>query len=230
MRNEFNEPNTALENLLGVKQREMFVATNQPIAFEKQDLPFAEAIENVTWISPAGNQFIPAFGALSRITASGAQVVGRFSDQSPAITIKSHGTGRAIYTAFLPALSYFKPAMPKRPVDRGSTDDSMAHFVPSAFHKSASVLIALPAKDVPRSVACSNPLVDACVLESKQATAIVLSNWSGAPLKNLEVTLAIPAPAAKISLASGGAVTARKDGGKTIFTLDLPVADAIVLR
>ena len=34
MRNEFNEPNVALENLLGVKQRELFIATNQPIAFD----------------------------------------------------------------------------------------------------------------------------------------------------------------------------------------------------
>ena len=230
MRDEFNEPNVVLQNLFGVQQSSLVVDTNQPIALEKQDLPFASALENVTWISPTGNQYIPVFGAISRITASGAQVVGKFGDQSPAITMKTAGAGRAIYCAFLPGLSYAKPAIPKRPVDRGSTDDAMAHFIPTEFHAATAALIGLPARDVARSVTCSNPLVDASVLEAKSGTAVVLSNWSGKALAGLQVTLAVPVPTAKVELASGGKATLRREGEKTVVTLDLGVGDAIILR
>ena len=230
MRDEFNEPNVALQNLFGVQQTSLVIATNTPIALEKQDLPFAAAIDNVTWISATGNQYIPVFGAVSRFTAAGATVVGKFGDQSPAIAIKTHGTGRAIYCGFLAGLSYLKPAMPKRPVDRGSTDDAMAHFLPTDFHQPSAALIGLAASEVARPVTCSHPLVDASVLESKSGVAVVLSNWSGKPIAGLQVTLASPVPTAKIELASGGKATLQRDGAKTVVTLDLAVGDAIILR
>ena len=40
----------------------------------------------------------------------------------------------------------------------------------------------------------------------------------------------IPVSTKQISLASGGAVTMSKDDGKLVFTLDLDVADALILR
>ena len=35
------------------------------------------------------------------------------------------------FAAFLPGVSYFAPAIPLRPVDRSSVDESMAHFIPT---------------------------------------------------------------------------------------------------
>jgi hypothetical protein len=55
-------------------------------------------------------------------------------------------------------------------------------------------------------------------------------NWSNRPIKGLTVTVAFPVPAAKVSLASGGKVTASRKDGKQVFTLDLDVADALILR
>ena len=230
MRDEFNEPNVGLQNLFGVRQEALVVGTNTPIALEKQDLPFAEAMDNVTWISGAGNQYMPALGAVSRIAATGAQVVGRFRDESPAITSRTVGAGRAIYCAFLAGLSYGHPAFPKRPVDRGSTDEAMAHFIPTNFNRAAGALIGWPGREVARMVVCGNPLVDAGVIEAKQGVAVVLSNWSGKALRGLEVTLAMPVPGGKVELASGGTAAVRRDGAKTVVTLDLAVGDAIILR
>ena len=38
-------------------------------------------------------------------------------DGTPAVTVRAAGEGRALFYAFLPSLSYFKPAIPSRPID-----------------------------------------------------------------------------------------------------------------
>jgi hypothetical protein len=59
--------------------------------------------------------------------------------------------------------------------------------------------------------------------------AIPLVNWSAGPVRPLTVRVNIPVPA-KPTLASGGKVTVAKDGNATVFTLDLDVADTLILR
>ena len=57
-------------------------------------------------------------------------VQAKFTDGSPAVTLNKVGKGSAMYVGFLPGLTYFWPAMPLRPMDRGATDDAMTHFLP----------------------------------------------------------------------------------------------------
>jgi hypothetical protein len=109
-------------------------------------------------------------------------------------------------------------------VDRGSTDDSMAHLIPVDFARPLLV----EHEQLP--VSCSVPRVENTVIQAKQGTVISLINWSGAPQKNLKVTVHVPVPAKQISLASGGAVTMNKEKGALVFTLDLDAADALILR
>jgi hypothetical protein len=127
-------------------------------------------------------------------------------------------------------LSYFHPALPRRPVDRNSAPDSMAHFIPTAFDSGVAALIGQPAADVHRPITCSEPLVEATMLESPHGVAVVLVNWSGQPIKNLQVTLHVPTPGKTVELATGGQVNHALDGGRRVCTFDLNVADALVLR
>jgi hypothetical protein len=140
------------------------------------------------------------------------------------------GSGRTIYCGFLPGLSYYKPAIPMRPVDRGSTDDAMCHFLPTEFDRGAAALIGQATQDVPRPVECSQPLVETTVLESKHGVVIPLVNWSGKPVADLQVTLRLKTPTNKISLASGGPVNTAQVDGQTVLTLSLEAADALILR
>ena len=80
--------------------------------------------------------------------------------------------------------------------------------------------------NVRRPLVCSEPLVETTVLEAPSGTVIPLVNWSGRPIRSLTVTVPIRIPAREVSLASGGAV--RRNGDT--FTLDLDVADALILR
>ncbi len=86
------------------------------------------------------------------------------------------------------------------------------------------------AEGVERPVSCSEPLVESTVIEAKQGVVIPLVNWSTGPVKGLTVTVALKVPTAKVTLASGRAVKRKREGGKTVFTLDLDVADALILR
>ena len=60
-----------------------------------------------------------------------------FADGSPAVVSRKAGKGEVLYCGFLPGLSYFHPAIPTRPVDRGATDDSMAASFPRSSIRGA---------------------------------------------------------------------------------------------
>ena len=221
-RDEYDAPNTILMELLGVSYEGLEEA-GDPVRLEKQDLPFTPEMDRVTWKAAE----LPAINVRSCVTAAaGTAIEGTFRDGSPAVLRRKAGGGDAVYVGFLPGLTYFKPAIPLRPVDRGTSDDSMAHFIPTQFHKPAGELVASAAAGVHRPVICSEPLVETCVVESSHGVAVLLINWSGGPQRGLRLKLSIDIAAGEAALATGSAV--RRDGND--FVLDLDVADALLLR
>jgi beta-galactosidase GanA len=235
MYDEFDQPNQVLRDLLGVEPKSFEAPPQAGIVYAKQDLPFSAPIDVVSWNSPGGTVQIPVIAARARFAVSaGTSVTGTFQDGSPAVAVRNVGRGSATYCGFLPSLSYFKPAIPLRPVDRGTTDDSMAHFIPTRFDASASALIGSEAAQVQRPVECSQPLVEASIIEAQGKLAIVLVNWSGGPVNGLQVMLRGSYPRAIFSRVSGLPMDVEVvgAGGKdqVKFTLDLEVADAITVR
>lgn len=227
MFDELNRTNETLRNLLGVEQTGLDAPDDVQLIWIKQDLPFTDAIDTV--VNRSGTPAMPVFGVRSRVDLAGAETEWTFQDESSAVTQHDVGSGRATYCAFLPSLSYYKPAIPLRPVDRGATDDAMIHFLPTAFDAMAGDLIASPAAELSLPVKCSEPLVETTVIESPQGVVIPLVNWSGEPIHELEVTVSIPTPTTNVSLASGRPVIWEVNGHNT-FTFDLDVADALILR
>jgi hypothetical protein len=230
LRDEFNQPNHVLETLLGVDESTLEVTDRDLIRWEKQDLPFAHAVDAVHVMSTP-RVTVPVFAVRSRFESRGSQVWAAFRDGSPACTTTTRGRGTAVYCGFLPGLSYFQPAMPLRPVDRGA-ESSLAHFIPTAFDRNAQALlsVALGQNNVTRPVRASEPLVETTVIESTRGTVIPLINWSGHTVRGLRITMNMDARTAHVSLASGGQVRIARKEGETIFSMDLDVADALILR
>jgi hypothetical protein len=234
---EFDQPNEILRELLGVEPKALVETDEAPIVFEKQDLPFAKRLDTVAWktfIVRSGSAAVPVFDLLSPFGPRGkeTQVIGTFNDKTPAITQRSVGKGQAYYVGFLPGLTYLQPAMEKRPVDRGATDDALAHLLPTQVDYMAGRLIALPLDGKLASVPVfvHGPLVEATVLRSKHGVVIPLIDWSGIARKQLRVTVALDVPTKQVWLASGRPVTVKQGQGYVDFTLDLEVADALILR
>ena len=221
MFDELNRPNRILRELLGVDQTRLDAPEDRQLIWIKQDLPFAEPLDSVDGM--------PVFSVRSQVKLTAASAEQTFASGSPALTRRAVGKGQAIYCAYLPGLSYYRPAVPKRPVDRGATDDAFIHFLPVNFDPKAAGIIGSPAAEVARPVECSEPLVETTVIESPAGTVIPLVNWSGKPVTALNVTVRLPA-GAKVSLASGAELTQTADNGVLRFTIDLDVADALILR
>ena len=81
----------------------------------------------------------------------------------------------------------------------------------------------------------SEPLVESGVITSVvapfQGTVLPLINWAGAPVYNLTLRLQFHVAFASAKLGSGHPLTYKRDSsGCVVFTLDLNIADAIVLR
>jgi hypothetical protein len=235
MFDQFDRPNATLRDLLGVELHGVDEPADSRVVLERRNLPVARVFDTVTWQSPTGPVGIPVVGACSRFSARGGVVTGTFADGSPAVSVRKVGKGTASYAGFLPGLSYFKPAIPLRPEDRGTTDDAMAHFIPTRFDPGSHALIGSPAQGVPRDVERSNHLVQATVIESPHGVAVPLVNWSGGPIKGLRVTLPTKdLRSGNVRLASGGTVervdNPRGPEGQAVLRLDLDVADALIMR
>jgi len=250
MFDELNRPNKTLRQLLGVEQTSLDAPQGAQVIWIKQDLPFVKPIQTVKVMLPVGGAVagvppsgdaesadaatpkdtLPVFCVRSRIRATSGETVGSFSDGSAAIVSHQSGKGRTLYCAFLPGLSYYKPAIPLRPVDRGATDDAMIHFLPTDFDPLAARLIALPAASLKLPVRCNQPLVETTIIQSPHGVVIPLVNWSGRAEDDLRVSVNIPLPSGRISVASGLPIGVRRFGATTELTFEMDVADAIIVR
>jgi hypothetical protein len=237
MFDEFDQPNEILRELLGVEHKDFAQAEGPAIQLEKQDLPFAAKLDTVTWhtfIYRSGKTSMPVFGLKSTVQLRGKDVKmdGFFQDGTVAIASRKVGKGQTMYVAFLPGLTFLQPAMEKRPVDRGATDDTMAHLLPSRSHHAAGLLIAAPLEHklgfMP--VFVHGGQVETTVIRSKQGVVIPLIEWAGANRKQLHVSVRLDVPTKQVSLASGRPVMMQQEKGYVEFIFDLDVADALILR
>jgi hypothetical protein len=242
MYDELNQPNAVLRELLGIEPTGLDEPDDSRVIMAKQDLPFARVIDRasvvpdrLTLVSPQASwpqAETPVIGVRSRFQTRDAQLIYAFADGSPAVASKPVGQGWVAYCGFLPGLSYYHPAIPLRPVDRGATDDSMIHFLPTDFDPVATAIIQSPVAPLfaQRPVVCSQPLVESAVIQSPHGIAIPLINWTQDAIVGLQVHVSIPALAGRVSLASGRPVRVEKTDTGRRFVLDLDVADALILR
>lgn len=227
MRDELDRPNEALQAVLGIKESELLAPEDKQFFYEKQDLPFAEPLETIAALK---NEAVIA--AKSKVSLAGATARTAFNDGTPAVTTHQAGAGNATYIAYLPSLGLYKPAIPKKPIDRGSTEDALIHFMPTELSAAGLELLDQPiaASKVRKPVDCSAAFVESTVISAPSGSLIPLINWTRTPVSGLKVTLDAGLAGSKVTLASGGKVSVQKDGNKLIVTLDLDVADALIVK
>jgi hypothetical protein len=234
MFDELNQPNAVLRKLLNVNQIALDEPENSKVEMVKQDLPFAKAIDEFVLISETikdgksekSTKAVPIFGVRSRLNRNSHNSDIQFKSGTPAIHINKSGKGWSVYMAFLPGLTYYHTATDKIPVDRGTHAGASSHLIPNKFSETLNHLLGNPLFWVSPTVVCSEKLVEANIIDSPKGSVVILTNWSGGPVKGLEVKLPADLAKKKLSTASGASFIRK---GRTV-TLDLDVADALILR
>ncbi|MDP7009890.1 MAG: beta-galactosidase trimerization domain-containing protein, partial [Verrucomicrobiota bacterium] len=222
MFDELNQPNTILRGVLGVSPAGLDAPASSFVGMVKQELPFAAPVDEIA--GESGDT--PVYGARSRVKLAGAKAQLKFKSGTPALTLNTQGRGQAQYAAFLPGLTYFAPGTPKVPVDRGTTAQASAHFIPIRFDAATAKLLQFANVTAANPVKCSEPLVEANIIDSPKGSVVILANWNSRPIKELEIQLPADLTKKKLSVASGASY--QKNGN--VVRMDLKVADALILR
>lgn len=221
---ELNQPNTVLLEVLGIRPQPVEKDASTVVRLEKEDLPFARVMDHV---QGAGGAPSAVIGLRAPFASTSALVTGWFDDRRPAASRHMLGKGSAAYLGFLPGLAYLKPAYPLRPFDRRSDDEAMCHLLPTRVDREALRWVEA---DVGRFAVASEPLVETAIVDSPDGVLVPIVNWTAGPLRDLRITLAAPSPPNEVTLASGAPVNVARDGPNLIVTMDLAVADALILR
>jgi len=230
LRDELDQPNQTMMALLGIQDEKFAMPADRQIKFEKQDLPWVEPVATL-------DDQRPVFGATSRLTlASGGEVLQKFADGSVATSLRRIEKGAAVTFGFLPSLSYYRDALPKRPVDRGSTDDALVHFmptdVPSGTPLARSLFWPLEEGLIKLPVTCQTATksnVETTIIDSKHGVIIPVIRWTEGPKESVEVVVAVPVPTRSVKLASGGKVEVTTDPQRgTVLRFELDTADAVI--
>ena len=226
--NEHNRPMDALYPVFGIKDHRL--EKRDVHLRPKMEVPRLKALDRIR-VSGAG---LPSFEMeavafkQTLVPARGVDVLGTFSDGSAAILRNRYGAGQAILVGTLPGIAYFKSGIPVRPMDRGD----FAHFLPTAFSPEIRALFDLPLRlaGVTKPVECSEPLVDASILESDRGIVIPLANFSGRPIKRIRVTLRDVGEPRRIYTTERGDLRPQRRADGIVVEFPIRLTDFLVLE
>ena len=224
---EYNRPLDTLYPVFGISDQKL----------DKRDLHLRPKME-VPRLRPLDTMRIAGAGLPSfsmealafkqALAPAGAETLGTFADHSPAILLNHYGAGQAILVGTLPGIAYLKSAIPVRPMDRGD----FAHFLPTAFSPQIRALFDLPLRlaRVTKPVECSEPLVDAGLVESDRGIVIPLANFTGKPIKRLRITLRDVGAPRRIYTTERGDLRPRRSGDALVVEFPMGLTDFLVIE
>jgi len=222
VKDEYGRQSTLLPDLIGC--RSLDVERSVRLVRAKMELPRLDPLGRVE-VTEGGS--FDAVALRQRWQVEDAEVIGRFGNGDAALVTSRHGKGRVVAAAALPGLAYVRSAIPIRPWDRGCGPQSMNHWLPSEFDSAARLIIELPVRlaGVEAPVRCSEALVEPSLIEGESKAAVVLVNFTDAPIPRLEVELALGWTPRRIRSVRGVAI----EGRGNRIALPLGVSDVLMI-
>lgn len=221
--NQFNQPEPGSLKLLGLKSATL--KKNAVIIRTLLELPLLPTIDTITM----DGKEIPAIGMRQQLLPDTAKVLGTWADGSAAVTVHEYGKGKAFAVGTLAGNSYMKSGLRVQPWPRGGKKQV---YNPTDFSPAATKLVQLgvAAKEIGRAAECSNPFVEAAVIDHPQGTLVTLVNWSNEPVEGLEVAVRLPAaPKSARTVTGQKALEVKYEQGVAKFKVNLKDADYILL-
>lgn len=157
----------------------------------KLELIHAHPVDTIT-LTALGGHRMPVLACRQMFAVSDGVAVGQFNGGQPAVITNGFGKGRALICGFLPGVSYFYGAFPAVPYGRGGEDLSV-NLYPQCKPQVREAMTDLMRAVWPRMVIpvkASNPFVEANLLRNGERYYVALVNFSGAPIKELVLSIA----------------------------------------
>jgi len=205
----YNEPTTLLDEVRGVVEgpRERLVIANLA------SLPHVGRVEG-------DRGAFEAYGPKGHLELTGAEVLGKFDDGAPAVTLNRYGDGTAIHFALLPGLSY-----------RRSAKGESGKF-PSGFSQAARSWINAPVDlaGVEKPVTVDRPMIEAPLLASEDGVTVTLLNWTNEPQQDVLLKVRTERPVGSVRSVKRGRVRYRRADGFVTVKLPVDTVDVLMLH
>ncbi len=259
--NEFQKENPAAEKFYGAKGAKIDTdpnlvskyLTKENVPFlTKHDLPRYEPMDAVQWsirglpkvdpdLNPAPEHIfnVPVIAWKQPLTVTDGVMIGKFKNGDAAVVAKRHGSGRAILFGFLPGQAYLQSGTPIRPVDRGASPESFAHYLPTSMRLP---LLARLTDDflganafTAKYVVTTDGLVETTCIDTpakdgKPARlAVPLINWTGNEVTTLTITIRGLDKVTKVRSVERGELKYTQVKGGIQIQMPLNVADMILI-
>ena len=196
-RNQYNEPVDGLATIFGLKP-------GPTITPQTGNFWYRGAWSGIPYTDEMNGQFpsgktikLGVIGTKATIELNGATAIATYKDGGTAATTFDYGSGKAIYFGSCPGITYFKEA--------GYVLDKLAEKWPAEIR--TVINAPLVARPVQPLLKLSHPIVEAGVYDAPAGTALVLANFTYAPIDELQVRLATPKGVTKITSIESGNIS-----------------------
>jgi hypothetical protein len=222
MRNEFNEPEPAMLDLLGLKDIQ---PRNDAVVIRTLlELPLLTTDHALNF---AGGR-VPAVGLQAGLVPTTAKVLATWRDDFPAVTVNEVGKGKAFAVGLQPGTSWMKTGLRVIPYARGGRHSL---YNPSGFDETATALVRLGLSNNPvRECVCSLEGVEATVLDNPKGTLVTLTNWTDKPATVTVQLRSAFAPRSVRSVQGQKALDAKYADGVATFSTTVADADYILVE
>jgi hypothetical protein len=234
-RDEYDRPSSILPDVLPAERAA--VADANPFLYGGNLIRHLPVLDEVQ----TGPFAAPVLSVKQDMTPrAGATVLARFRDGAPALTVGPFGKGRIYCAGFLPGLSYVYPALVARhKLQRDGADDPATEAIlarsdnPWQFPPEVRQWLMEPviSAGVVPPVHCSEPLVDAVLMNGPQGGLLPLANYTLRPIRQLHLRVRTVHAVQRVESVHHGQLNFQPAGnGSVEFSLPLESTDFVRLN
>ncbi|MGC9066631.1 MAG: hypothetical protein ACP5JO_08445, partial [Candidatus Ratteibacteria bacterium] len=174
-----------IDSYLGVK-REKFNFASEP-GNDYYGLPGLKSLDSVKFTDDTITETVEVVCGFQKMkNVSPSETIAVFSDNSPAFAMKNSGKGKIVISGFFPGLAYMKSAVI---ANREKKQDVSMSDCPPEYPDRIRKIFEKIVAGIEKPVSVSDYLVEANLLETKDAYIVTLSNWKGTRVENLKIEL-----------------------------------------
>lgn len=243
-RDEYNRPMNILDEIIPVSRNNL----QELQTYLSSGRYLDKLTPKDTVILKDGTQ-IPVLSAKQQISPKpGTQILGSFSDQTPAIVSGKAGKGTVYYAGFLPAIAYaYQAIIDRNKISEGvkiseievPSPDKIAtetqllarSYNPWKYPEQIRNLILSPVfeakPEIP--VVCDTPLVDAVVMECEKGILVPVANYTLQPLEKITLQVKTKKAVKSVETVHCGKIPFVQEKNVIRFSLPLKETDFIKL-